>query len=73
MFSKFQQCYISFKMLFVSSGIQDQILLLLDIFPSLDKCEKKIKNLQQLVSDAFEDSERVFIELYFFDNGLNSQ
>ena len=43
-FSQIPQCYISSQMHCVSSGIQDQILFLLDSFPSLDECEKKWKS-----------------------------
>ena len=49
----------------VSSGIQDQILFLFDIFLSLDNCETS-----EIVATAsfrsFRDSENIFSELYFF-------
>ena len=58
-FSKSQLCYNSSKKHWVSSGIRDTILLLLDIFPSFDECERSEK-WQKPVSDLFGDCEAVF-------------
>ena len=52
------------KMHCVSSGIQDQILLLLDIILSLKNCESSQK-WQQPVPVHFGHSEKFFIEMYF--------
>ena len=69
----FQLSYIRSKMHCVSSGIQDLILLLLDIILSLESCERSQKR-QKAVSNHFGDNEDFFIEMYFFlDNGLKSQ
>ena len=48
----------------VSSGIQDQILLLFDITLSLKNCERNQK-WQQPVRDHFGASDEFFIEKYF--------
>ena len=48
------------KMHCVSSGIQDQILLLLDIILSLKNLERNQK-WQQPVPDHFADNEELFI------------
>ena len=48
----------------VSSGIQDQILLLLDIILSLENYERSQK-WQQPVPNHFGDSEEFFSELFF--------
>ena len=56
----------------VSSGIQDQILLLLDIVLPLEYCEI-VKKWEQPVPDHFGYSDEFFIETYFLDNGLRSQ
>ena len=49
----------------VSSGIQDQVLFLLDIILSIENCERSQK-WQQPVLDHFGDSREFFIEMYFF-------
>ena len=48
----------------LSSGIQDQILILPDIILSLENCERSPK-WQQPVPDHFGDSEKFLIEMYF--------
>ena len=49
----------------VSSGIQDQVLLLLDIILSLENCERSQKWLQP-DPNHFGNSKEFFIEMYFF-------
>ena len=55
-----------------SSGIQNQILVSLDSFASLDKSEKSEK-WQWPVRDQVGDSDDFFNELCFSDNGLKNQ
>ena len=49
----------------VSSSIEDQNLLLLDIILSLERSERSQK-WQQPVPDHFGHSEEFFIEMFFF-------
>ena len=50
---------------FVSSGIQDQILLLLDFFFHL-RIFNEVRKWQQPVPDQFGNSAEIFLEMYFF-------
>ena len=56
----------------VSNAIQDQLLLLLVILPSLGMSEKTEK-VTTTIPDHFDDSEDFFSELFSLDNGLKSQ
>ena len=56
----------------VSSGIQDQLLLLLDVFPSLGMSEKT-EEMTTTNLDDFYGSEKFLSELCFLENGWKSQ
>ena len=56
----------------LSSGIQTQILVLRDSFPSLDKCEKSENDSGQLVI-KLAIVKSVLASSPFIDSGLNSQ
>ena len=50
-------CTFHLEKAMLSSGIQTQLLVLLDSFPLLDRCEKKREKLQWPVSDQVGHSE----------------
>ena len=50
----------------VSSGLQDQVLLFLDIIVSLEKCERSQKCDNSQFPIFLGDRDEFFIEMYFF-------
>ena len=72
-FLKIHWCYISPKMDCVSSGIPDQIILLLDSSPSLDKIEKKWKRDNCYFLIIFAIMKSFSGSCSYLDSGINSQ
>ena len=62
---------VHLKCTVLSSGIQAQILVLLDIFLALDNSEKKMKNCQFLIKLAI--VRNISVSCMLLDNGRNSQ